>query len=69
MLDAERFGDQPVLEVHDIAIVVIGETGFQAITRLARLPMPYAIGKDQVVAARVKRTPGPSSRRVVTVAR
>ena len=57
MPDAEGFGDQPVLEVDDVAIVIIGEFGFQAIARLARLPMPDAIGEDQVVAVGVEGAP------------
>jgi len=56
VLDTQCFSQQLVLQIDDIAIVVVGEFRFQPIARPAGLTMAYTVRKDQVVAVRVERT-------------
>ena len=55
MLDAEAFGDQPVLRVDHVVIVVLRELGAQPVGRLGRFAVADRVGQDDEVFLRVER--------------
>ena len=58
MVDAQRFGHQLVLEIDDVAVIIVREFRLESIARLAGLSVADAVRKDQVVAVS-RRADGP----------
>ena len=58
MLDAEPLGDEPILRVDHVGIVVFRKPGLQAVGGLQRFAVADAVGNDDVVFARIERLAG-----------
>ena len=58
MIDAEPFGQKPVLRHDHVVVVVVGKPGAKAVAGLARLAVPNVVGKDDEVPGRVQELPG-----------
>ncbi len=57
MPDAEGFGYQLVLEIDDVTVIIVRKFRLQSVARFARLAVTHVVGKNQIVAVRVERTP------------
>jgi hypothetical protein len=66
MLDAEAFGDQPVLGSDDVVVAVMGKLGAQGVARLARAAAADAVGQDDKILRGVERLAGGTVRRPAT---
>src|ERR1700694_855659 len=62
MVDTQTLGDQPILRLDHVDVAVMGECRVQAVARLARLPMPDAIGENDEIASRIEQLPGAEQR-------
>jgi hypothetical protein len=58
MLDAEAFGDEPVLGRDDVFVAVMGKLGAQGVARLARAAAADAVGQDDEILRGVERLAG-----------
>ena len=59
MLDAEAFGDQQVLGLHHVCVVVARERSPQPVGRFGRLPSAQAVGQDDKVLRGIERLTRP----------
>src|SRR5450755_125102 len=62
MIDTQTVGDQSILRFDHVDVAVMGKCRVQAVARLARLPVPDAIGKNDEIATRIERLPGTEQR-------
>src|ERR1700682_4995139 len=62
MIDAQTVGDQPILRLDHVDVAVTGKCRVQAVARLARLPVPDAIGKNDEIATRIEQLAGAEQR-------
>src|SRR5450759_705144 len=62
MIDNQTVGDQPILRLDHVDVAVMGECRVQAVARLARLPVPDAVGENDEIATRIEQLPAAEQR-------
>src|SRR5262245_13807062 len=58
MIDAEPFGQEPVLRRDHVVVVVVRKPGVKAVARLARLAVPDVVGKDDEIPGSIQQLSG-----------
>src|SRR5438132_4182510 len=58
MVDLQSVGKQKVLQVNHVIVGIVRKLGVQAVAGLGGVTMPYVVGKDDEIAARIQKLPG-----------
>jgi hypothetical protein len=58
MLDAEPFGEQPIMRIDHVLVIILREHRLHAVRRLRRFAVADAVGNDDVVFRRIERLAG-----------